>query len=83
MSATAVSAAAPTTPGDLAPLQIELLHDAQAAGDRLEAIAERTGGGQSREAAERVDAILEQVRTQGDAALMELTERFDGRNNFV
>ena len=78
MSATAVSAAAATTPGDLAPLQIELLHDAQAAGDRLEAIAERTGGGQSREAAERVDAILEQVRTQGDAALMELTERFDG-----
>ena len=78
MSATAVSAAAATTPGDLAPLQIGLLHDAQAAGDRLEAIAERTGGGQSREAAERVDAILEQVRTQGDAALMELTERFDG-----
>ena len=77
-ASSSVSAAAATTPGDVAPLQIELLHDAQAAGDRLEAIAERTGGGQSREAAERVDAILEQVRTQGDAALMELTERFDG-----
>ncbi|MEY3751114.1 MAG: histidinol dehydrogenase [Cyanobacteriota bacterium] len=59
-------------------LRIELLHDAQVAGARLEAIAERTGGGQSREAAQRVDAIIEQVQQQGDAALMELTERFDG-----
>jgi histidinol dehydrogenase len=79
MSATAASAAATApTSGDLAPLQIELLHDLEAAGHRLEAIAERTGSGQSREAAERVDAILEQVHSQGDAALMELTERFDG-----
>ena len=79
MSATAASAAAPApTSGDLAPLQIELLHDVEAAGHRLEAIAERTGSGQSREAAEQVDAILERVRSQGDAALMELTERFDG-----
>ncbi|MBW0180476.1 MAG: histidinol dehydrogenase [Vulcanococcus sp.] len=79
MSATAASAAAPApTSGDLAPLQIQLLHDVETAGHRLEAIAERTGSGQSREAAERVDAILEQVRSQGDAALMELTERFDG-----
>ena len=53
MSATAASAAAPApTSGDLAPLQIELLHDVEAAGHRLEAIAERTGSGQSREAAE-------------------------------
>ena len=59
-------------------LRIELLHDLAAAGERLEAIADRTGGGQSREAAQRVDAIIEQVRTQGDAALLELTERFDG-----
>jgi len=29
---------------------------------------------------ERTRAILEQVRTQGDAALVELTERFDGAN---
>jgi histidinol dehydrogenase len=79
MSATAASAAAPAqTSGDPAPLHIERLHDVEAAGHRLEAIAERTGSGQSREAAERVDAILEQVRSQGDAALMELTERFDG-----
>ncbi len=59
-------------------LRIQLLHDLTAAGERLEAIAERTGGSQSSEAAQRVDAIIEQVRTQGDAALLELTERFDG-----
>ncbi len=75
MSATAAAAPAPS---DLTELRIELLHDVTAAGARLEAIAERTGSGQSREAAERVDAIIEQVRQQGDAALMELTERFDG-----
>jgi len=75
MSATAAAAPAPS---DLNALRIELLHDVDAAGARLEAIAERTGSGQSREVAERVDAIIEQVRQQGDAALMELTERFDG-----
>ena len=77
MTAQAASAAAPTA-SDSCALRIELLRDAQVAGARLEAIAERTGGGQSREAAQRVDAILEQVQQQGDAALMELTERFDG-----
>ena len=60
------------------PVQIPVLRDPQAAGERLEAIAERTGSGQSQEAAERVEAILEQVRTGGDAALLELSERFDG-----
>ena len=75
MSATAAAAPAPS---DLNALRIELLHDVDAAGARLEAIAERTGSGQSREVAERVDAIIEQVRQQGDAALLELTERFDG-----
>ncbi|MBU6354614.1 MAG: histidinol dehydrogenase, partial [Cyanobacteria bacterium REEB498] len=54
------------------------LHDLEQAGARLEAIAQRTDSGQSREAAGRVDAILEQVQRQGDAALLELTERFDG-----
>ena len=77
MSATA-AAAASASPSDAAQLQIEVLHDAQVAGARLEAIAERTGGGQSGEAAQRVDAIIAQVREQGDAALLELTERFDG-----
>ncbi|MFZ9148281.1 MAG: histidinol dehydrogenase [Vulcanococcus sp.] len=59
-------------------LRLMLLRDTEAAGERLEAIAQRTGSGQSQEAASRVDAILEQVREQGDKALMELTERFDG-----
>ena len=59
-------------------LHMELLRDVAAAGERLEAIADRTGGGQSLEAEQRVAAILEQVRTQGDQALLELSERFDG-----
>jgi histidinol dehydrogenase len=59
-------------------LHLEVLRDLAIAGERLEAIAQRTGSGQSADAAERVDAILAQVRDQGDAALLELTERFDG-----
>jgi histidinol dehydrogenase len=81
MSATAAAAssASPSaSPSDAAQLRIEVLHDAQTAGARLEAIAERTGGGQSGDAAQRVEAIIAQVREQGDAALLELTERFDG-----
>jgi hypothetical protein len=57
------------------PVQIPVLRDPQAAGERLEAIADRTGSGQSQEAAERVEVILEQVRTRGDAALLELVLR--------
>jgi histidinol dehydrogenase len=72
-----VSASSPLTSADQA-LDLMVLRDTEAAGTRLEAIADRTGGGQSREAAERVDAILEQVRLEGDAALLELSERFDG-----
>ena len=72
----APSSSAPSSPA--AALPLEVLRDLEAAGQRLEAIAGRTGSGQSREAAQRVDAILEQVRLQGDGALMELTERFDG-----
>ena len=68
----------PAEPASSSSLHLELLRDLEAAGDRLEAIAERTGSGQSRDAAARVDAILEQVQRDGDAALMELTERFDG-----
>ncbi len=72
-----VPASSSLTSADQA-LHLMVLRDPEAAGARLEAIADRTGGGQSREAAERVDAILEQVRRDGDAALMELSERFDG-----
>ncbi|MFO8237100.1 MAG: histidinol dehydrogenase [Prochlorococcaceae cyanobacterium] len=44
----------------------------------MTAIAERTGGAQMGEATRSVEAILEQVRQQGDRALLELSERFDG-----
>ena len=73
----ATSIQAETLPVDTG-LHLELLRDPEAAGNRLEAIAARTGSGQSRDAEARVSAIIEQVQSQGDAALMELTERFDG-----
>ncbi len=57
-------------------LRDEGTHGAAAA--RLAAIAERTSGGQMREETARVEAILSQVQEQGDQALIELTERFDG-----
>ncbi|MGB5135612.1 MAG: histidinol dehydrogenase [Prochlorococcaceae cyanobacterium] len=44
----------------------------------MEAIAGRTGGDQMAAAAASVEAILEQVRRDGDHALLELTQRFDG-----
>lgn len=59
-------------------LAVTRLDDGEAAGRRLEAIAQRTGGAQSREAADRVDGILEQVKLRGDGALLEFSERFDG-----
>ena len=59
-------------------LHLQVLRDLAIAGERLEAIAQRTESGQGADAADRVDAILAQVRQQGDAALLELTERFDG-----
>jgi histidinol dehydrogenase len=61
-----------------APLAITCLRDAHAAAVRLEEIAGRTAAGRMAEESARVDAILEQVRCQGDAALLELSERFDG-----
>ncbi len=62
----------------LPPLRIACLRDRVQAGKRLEAIAARTEGGQMRQEEERVAAILAQVRKDGDGALLELTERFDG-----
>lgn len=61
-----------------APLAITCLRDADAAAERLEAIAGRTGGDRLAEESARVDAILAQVQHRGDAALLELSERFDG-----
>ena len=60
------------------PVALTCLPDGEAAGARLEAIAERTGGSRRRQEEETVAAILEQVRLQGDAALLDLSERFDG-----
>jgi len=61
-----------------APLTIACLHDLAQASARLEAIAERTGGGRMQEEEQRVAAILEAVRLRGDEALLEFSERFDG-----
>jgi histidinol dehydrogenase len=57
---------------------ITCLRDHAAAAARLAAIAARTSGPQMAEAAGRVEAILAQVQQQGDRALLELSERFDG-----
>ena len=63
-----------------AALSISCLRDdgSNAAPDRLATIAERTSGGRLREEMVRVEEILARVQAEGDAALMELTERFDG-----
>ncbi|WP_416238336.1 histidinol dehydrogenase [Synechococcus sp. CCY9202] len=73
-------ASAPAAAPDRAqgPLRLTVLHDATAARERLEAIAERTSGSRLLQEQQRVEEILEQVRRQGDQALLELTERFDG-----
>ena len=60
------------------PLALPVLRDPHAAALRLGEIAARTEGGALREEQDRVAAILERVRLEGDAALLELTERFDG-----
>ena len=54
------------------------LLDISAAGERLEAIAQRTGGDRLSAEAAKVTAILERVQREGDRALMALTEEFDG-----
>jgi histidinol dehydrogenase len=59
-------------------LAIACLHNLNDAGAALERIAGRIGGEQQRQEEERVAAILAEVRRDGDAALMRLTERFDG-----
>jgi histidinol dehydrogenase len=64
--------ASPTT------ITLACLRDPAAAAARLEAIAQRTSGAQITEAAARVDAILARVRREGDAAVIALTEEFDG-----
>jgi len=67
-----VTACPPQTP------PLTTLWDIAAAGDRLEAIAQRTGGDRLSAEAAKVTAILERVQREGDRALIALTEEFDG-----
>ena len=60
------------------PLALARLPGGDEARQRLEAIACRTDGARLREEESRVAAILEQVSREGDRALLELSERFDG-----
>ena len=60
------------------PLALACLRDPEQAGARLAAIAPRTEGSAIAEQQNRVAAILERVRLEGDAALIDLTEQFDG-----
>ena len=62
----------------IACLQLTDQSSVEAAAARLGSIAERTDNPQVAEARQRVDAILQQVAEQGDQALLELSERFDG-----
>lgn len=57
---------------------IACMQGGDAAAAQLERIAARTSAQQMVEAAQRVDTILQQVAQQGDQALFELSERFDG-----
>jgi histidinol dehydrogenase len=63
---------------DPTPVPVAMLRGGEAALQRLEAIAARTDGARLHDEERRVAAILEQVRREGDAALLDLTERFDG-----
>ena len=66
-----------STPGAAA-LDLEVLSDLGAAARRLDQIADRTTSGGAEAASKTVDAILAQVRSEGDQALLDLSERFDG-----
>jgi histidinol dehydrogenase len=67
-----------SSPHESTGLAIPCLRDAASAGERLTAIAGRTGGSRLAHEEQTVAGILEQVRSGGDAALLELSERFDG-----
>jgi histidinol dehydrogenase len=57
---------------------LKVLGDSPQAEACLDAIAARTEGDGQAEAARQVEAILAEVRQDGDMALRRLTERFDG-----
>ena len=70
------SHSAPRVPSE-AP-QVTCLRDLDAAAERLEQIAGRTEGARMRQEEEKVAQLLERVRLEGDAALLSLSEAFDG-----
>ena len=57
---------------------LKVLGDSPQAEERLDAIAARTEGDGQADAARQVEAIIAEVRRDGDGALRRLTERFDG-----
>ncbi len=57
---------------------VACLRDHDEAAARLAAIAERTSGARMAEASATVESIIAQVRLDGDRALLDLSERFDG-----
>ncbi len=70
------SHSSPRVPSEV-PL-LACLRDVDAAAARLAQIAGRTEGTQIRQEEEKVARLLEQVRLEGDAALLSLSEAFDG-----
>lgn len=68
-----------TTSSSQAPTSslLRCLHEVDAAEQLLDRIATRTTGDAQQQAQATVEGILQQVREQGDKALIELTERFD------
>ena len=54
------------------------LENAAGAEQELDRISTRTTGQTQRQATVTVEAIIERVRQEGDAALMALTQQFDG-----
>ncbi|MFN9658959.1 MAG: histidinol dehydrogenase [Cyanobacteriota bacterium] len=67
---------APQVPSET-PL-LPCLRDVDTAAVRLEQIARRTEGNQLRQEEAKVAQLLERVRLEGDAALLSLSEAFDG-----
>ena len=57
---------------------IRCIRDKRQAEEQLVYLASRTVNEQQRAARQRVDAILDDVRQRGDAAVRDYTERFDG-----
>jgi len=57
---------------------IRCIRDRHQAEEQLDHLASRTVNDQQREARQRVDGILDDVRARGDVAVRDYTQRFDG-----